>query len=279
MDLLIRSQGNGAGRARLGGKTYTPRGMLLSTGEASPSRPSLLARLLVLRLGDQLDWERLTPAQNQARQGTHAATMAAFIQWLAPRLDEVRQQHAHRVSEHRRGFDIEGLHRRTGDALAQSFGALTVLADWMTEIHVLSPRKKRSFLAVVEDRLRACARDQLEVQIAQDPAALFLARLRDAITSGEAHISGRGPAVGSRIGFDRDGIAMLDPAVALRVARCGPPAEALAISPRRLGAALHTRGALARVDTRGDRVRFQVRVVEPGVGERRLVWALAPGVL
>ena len=279
MDLLIRSQGNGAGRARLGSKTYAPRGMLLSTGEASPSRPSLLARLLVLRLGDQLAWERLTHAQHQAQQGTHAAMMAAFIQWLAPRLDEVRRQHAALVTDHRRVFDIEGLHRRTGHALAQCFGALTLFTDWMVEIDVLSARKKRSFLAVVQDRLRACAQDQLEVQIAQDPAALFLARLRRAVASGDAHISRRGPAVGTRIGFLRDGTPMLDPAAALRVARSGEPAEALAISPRCLGSALHARGALARVDTRGDRIRFQVRVVEPGAGERRLVWALAPGVL
>lgn len=279
MDLLIRSQGNGAGRARLGGKTFTPRGMLLSTGEASPSRPSLLARLLVLRLGDQLNWAQLDRCQHEAGRGTHAAMMAAFIRWLAPRLDEIRDCHAALVAEHRRRFDLDGLHRRTSDAIAQGFGALIALTNWMCEVAVLSPTKRRSFLAVVEDRLRACARDQLEVQIAQDPAALFLARLRGAITSGEAHISRRGTPGGVCIGFDHDGISMLDPAVALRVARCGSPAEALAISPRRLGAALHTRGALARVDTRGDRVRFQIRVVEPGVGERRLVWALAPGVL
>jgi hypothetical protein len=63
MDRLLRAQGNGSGRARLGQASYYPRGLVVSTGEAVPSGKSLVARMVVLRMGDALDWERLTVLQ------------------------------------------------------------------------------------------------------------------------------------------------------------------------------------------------------------------------
>jgi len=93
---LIRSQGNASGRARLTSdgqrKEADPsRGIILITGEDLPSGASIRARLLVLTLrkGD-VAGERLSLCQADAAKGMYARSTAAFITWVASRLDRLR---------------------------------------------------------------------------------------------------------------------------------------------------------------------------------------------
>src|SRR5262249_48001427 len=92
-DRLLRAQGNRAGRGRLRrdaafAPTYAPRGLIASTGEDVPEGESLAARLVVVHVGAaDVDWHQLTAAQRDASDGCYAAALAAFIQWVAARVE------------------------------------------------------------------------------------------------------------------------------------------------------------------------------------------------
>lgn len=281
MDRLLRGQGNGAGRARLGQPSYYPRGLIASTGEAAPSGKSLLARMVVLRMGDALDWDRLTVLQQQARAGVHASCMAGFLRWLAPRLDDVRTWMRGRIHEVRPMFEIDGVHRRTSDALANLEAAFAVFLMFGVKVGALDPHAAEALLTAGHERLLQCLQDQLAVQQDNDPATMFVSRLRQLIENGDAKIVNlHDPSTVTServIGWTKDGSTYLDPAASLAAAQSGDRCEALACSEGQIAAACHRAGLLGRVDTRGDRLRFKIRLVV--TGSRRQVLALAPGVL
>ena len=91
-DRIFRGAGNRAGRGRMRSDgslqlEKPPRAFIVSTGEEVPHGHSLRARLVVLELapGD-VRWDHLTTCQQLASNGVFASTMAAFIQWLAPKM-------------------------------------------------------------------------------------------------------------------------------------------------------------------------------------------------
>jgi hypothetical protein len=97
-DRLLRAAANGAGRGRLKSDTslrpaHPPRALILATGEEKPPGESLIARMLLIEVtpGD-IDPKRLSACQRDAAGGRYAQAMAGYIQWLAPRLDQVRAE-------------------------------------------------------------------------------------------------------------------------------------------------------------------------------------------
>ncbi len=89
-DRVLRAQGNHAGRQRMRAdgslrSPRSPRGMIIATGEDTPRGVSLRARLFVTEVGpSDVNLERLTVCQSEARSGVYAKAMAAYVQWLAP---------------------------------------------------------------------------------------------------------------------------------------------------------------------------------------------------
>ena len=87
---LIRSQGNLSGRGRLRSDltdrpAYTPRGLIISTGEQHPPGQSILARILLVGLErSSVDVRMLTEAQRTATRLPHA--MTGYLTWLAPQV-------------------------------------------------------------------------------------------------------------------------------------------------------------------------------------------------
>jgi hypothetical protein len=88
-DRIIRAQGNNSGRQRMwaDGKlrpTKTPRGLIISTGEDTPTGQSLRARMLILEVGTETTiWKNLSIAQANAAKGLYAAAMSGYLQWLS----------------------------------------------------------------------------------------------------------------------------------------------------------------------------------------------------
>ncbi len=88
---LLRAVGNRGGRQRLSGdlterQTYTPRCLLISTGEFLPTGQSLAARYLVAEVKrNDIDLERLGEAQRSRH--LLAQAMSAYILHLAPELE------------------------------------------------------------------------------------------------------------------------------------------------------------------------------------------------
>jgi hypothetical protein len=87
---LLRSQGNLAGRGRLRADlterpSYSPRGLIIATGEQHPPGQSILARMLVIHIErSDVNLLALSQAQQMAARLPHA--MAGYVTWLAPQM-------------------------------------------------------------------------------------------------------------------------------------------------------------------------------------------------
>src|SRR6185295_3161976 len=87
-DRVIRSQRNQAGRQRMSPDgslrpAKIPRGLIVATGEDVPAGHSLRASMLILEMGDALDWDFLSRTQQLGAEGVYAKTMAGYVRWLA----------------------------------------------------------------------------------------------------------------------------------------------------------------------------------------------------
>src|SRR5262249_28728865 len=64
-----------------------PRGLIVSTGEATPRGESLRGRMLVIEVRKEpadMNWRKLSECQRAARRGEYARGLSGFLQWLAP---------------------------------------------------------------------------------------------------------------------------------------------------------------------------------------------------
>jgi hypothetical protein len=118
-DRLLRAAANAAGPGRLKSDTslrpaQPPRALIPSTGEEKPSGESLIALMFLAEVapGD-IDPKRLSVCQRNADSGLYAQATAGYIQWLAPRLDQMRAEMNWARSRYREQAAHEGLHRRT----------------------------------------------------------------------------------------------------------------------------------------------------------------------
>lgn len=122
---LIYQAGNRSGRGRLAPDltarpNYYPRGLILSTGEVllPGQRQSATARYLGVELDPKktpIDKARLTAAQAEA--GLYAGAMAAYLEDLAPRLDEA-QEEMRALFECYRGAFQNGGHARLPEIMS-----------------------------------------------------------------------------------------------------------------------------------------------------------------
>ncbi|MCP4708058.1 MAG: DUF927 domain-containing protein, partial [Planctomycetes bacterium] len=124
-DRILRAQGNRSGRQRMRSNatlrpTKPPRGLILSTGEDVPRGQSIRARMLILELGlNYLDWGLLTQCQGHAADGLFAQSMSAFIQWLAPQYESIKNRMPQEIAEFRLSATQSNQHKRTPEIIAE----------------------------------------------------------------------------------------------------------------------------------------------------------------
>lgn len=212
---VIRSQGNGQGRRRMGpdGKLrppMDPRGSLLSTGEDRVSRASANYRTLGSWF-DKDDTARgatgtvdkgvLTECQADADAGLYAASMSAFVRWLAPRYETIRDALPVRAMELRALATRPGDHGRTPDIVADLAAGFDVFLDFATDTGAIPTREADRVRRVVWDGLMdAAAEMRADHQDGADPADLFVQLIAAALSSNRAFL------VDSKTGGDPDGI-------------------------------------------------------------------------
>lgn len=196
---LFRSVGNQAGRGRrncdMSAKpAYHPRGLIVATGEDLPRGASLLGRLLIIevRRGD-VDLGALSRLQDAARDGRLAECLAAFLQWLAPRMDDLKSTLPALTRRLRDTAIADGYfrsHPRAPDMFASLQAGVETFLDFAYETRALAgcaaahdlPRR-------VETALRLAFQAQGEYIAEQDEVARFLALLRACLASGNAHVA------------------------------------------------------------------------------------------
>src|SRR5262249_33721084 len=102
MERLIRAHAQESGRGRLSSnirerEVYYPRGALASSGEGIPEGHSLRARMWIVDVAEgDIDENKLAVLQAKAAQGLMAQAMAAYVQWMAGRFEELRRRFVER---------------------------------------------------------------------------------------------------------------------------------------------------------------------------------------
>ncbi|MHB1524617.1 MAG: DUF3854 domain-containing protein [Candidatus Dormibacteria bacterium] len=304
-DRLLRAQGNTAGRQRLRADgslrpAKPPRGLILSTGEDVPRGQSLRARLLILEAsaGDFGPPPPVNPAlterQRDAAEGLYAASMAAFLAWLAPQYETIHSKLAAERSELREHAAGDGQHARTPGIVADLALGLRYLLDFAAAAGAIDAAKRAALWERGWAALCEAGAAQVEHGRAADPVGQFLRLLSAALASGRAHVAAAdgcspetpsawgwrreevrdGPAwrpQGRRVGW-LDGEALyLEPEASYAAAQgmAGEQGESLSVSPRTLWKRLRERGLLASWDER--RQRNTIRRKLEGVEAREVL--------
>jgi hypothetical protein len=200
-DRILRGQANGQSRGRMtwgqGGvleaaTQYKPRGLTIVTGEDIPTGTSLRARNLILELkrGD-LRRDKLMPLNQAAENGVLANGMSAYIQWLAPRLEDVQAWHRVRSQQH----DLElskilpdTTHGQTLNATADLLASLEVWLSFALETGSMTQDQAGALLDRADNALVTVAMLQTAHQSASDPVTRFIELLVAVLSSGKAHL-------------------------------------------------------------------------------------------
>lgn len=296
---LLRAQGNRSGRGRLRPdgtlrSVKAPRGLVLSTGEDIPGGHSIRARTFVLDVAsEQMDWDLLTNCQKDAAAGLYARAMAGFLQWLAPRYDEVPQHRHSRIQVLRDQAAASTVHRRTPTIVAELAFGLEQFVTFARETAVLSEDEANQLWSRGWAALGVAAAAQAGHLMAQDPVQRFLELLRSAISSGAAHVASEdggepgAPVVwgwrahagwqpqGVRVGWLRDDDLFLDPDTAYKAAEGMSTLDGLSVTSRTLWKRMNERGVLVRVPSRRETLKVRVTLG----GARRSVLHLKASTL
>jgi hypothetical protein len=199
---LFRAQGNNSGRQRMRPDgtlrpTRSPRGLILSTGEDTPTGQSIRARLEVLEVSaGEINTERLSACQRDASAGLLAQSMSAFVAWLAPQYgqeqqalhDQVKQLRAQSLLDaNAHGYGVA--HRRTPEITANLAAGYSLFLRFAVESSAITAAEvkqlwNRGWSALIEAEAQ-----QGQHQAANEPARRFIELLAASIASGKAHVA------------------------------------------------------------------------------------------
>jgi Domain of unknown function (DUF927) len=261
-DRFIRAQGNNAGRSRLRADatlrhTKSPRGLALSTGEDTPRGHSTRARMSVSELGpNDMNWERLTQSQHDARNGMYEKAFAAYVQWVAARHDRLLASLPSTFAELRAAASRSAAHKRTPEVVAHLAVGVQTFLRFAQSCQALSKPDAEALWRRCWLALGAIAREQSEQQRSEEPASRFMALLNASLSSGAAQLAcckdgwTRNDARGVLIGWLNGDSIFLEPETAFaavqRFAR--DQGDAITIGAKTLWKRMNGQGLLARHD-------------------------------
>jgi hypothetical protein len=213
IDRTFRGQGNSAGRDRMSAdtslrRTKYPRGSLVSTGEDNPFVQSIAARVLVLAVGPtDVKFAKVTECQADADAGVYALVMAAYVQWLASRYDEILAAKTKRVAELRAEFTKASLHKKTPGIIAELMFGFDTFVEFAVDVNAIKAVKANEMREAVRTALINAADAQSRVQRGLDPVQQFEELLIAALTAGHAHVAttNGGLPLGGEVWGWRDG--------------------------------------------------------------------------
>lgn len=196
---FVRNTGNKGGRDRLNSDLSSKpapynRSMSIITGEDLPKGQSLLGRLLVLEMArTDVDDNQLTKLQQAAAGQRLAGLMSSYIQWLASRMDQLKQCFPKFVHEYRDKAIQDGLatsHPRAPELYANMVVGAETFLDFLQDAGISSERVN-VLQADIEAGLRQVFSEQGAYQAEQDEVKRFIDLLKAAFSSGNCHIAER----------------------------------------------------------------------------------------
>lgn len=279
---IFRGSANGASRDRLTQRlelrpSKPSRCLIIGTGEEAPRGESLNARMWVIPVTEddtgrgRMDLARLTAAQKAAREGKLAHAMRAYIEYLTPKYERIRDGLRDRVSKYRdkAAGAIGKCHARTPAIIGSLYVGFDTFIDAALEHKAISlaeadAYRERAWLALV-----SAGAAQAQSQASQEPAHRFIELVMAAVSAGKAWVAARkAPQIsegecshryawfhgtsdkGLRVGwFDGDD-AYLDPDASYKAAcEMSVDGSGISISLETLKRRLKDQGLLASTDT------------------------------
>jgi Putative cell wall binding repeat len=195
---FLRGTGNSAGRGRRKANMEampTPynRSLTISTAEDLPRGVSLLGRLLVLELGrDDVDNATLSKLQHAANAGQFAGLMSAYLQWLAPRMDQLKNDLPKSIEQFRNSIIQSGFassHPRAPEIFSNLLVGFETFLEFLEESQAITAEQSKVLLTTNEDHLQSAFAEQSAYLVEQDEVEKFLQLLRSALSSGNGHIA------------------------------------------------------------------------------------------
>jgi hypothetical protein len=291
---LFRAAGNQQGRSRMLGKglqqAHPPRALLLATGEAVPQGKSIRARLLIIEVAaGEVDLLTLSECQQAGVDGHLAASMRAFLCWIAGRYEEFQQRLQTRSREIRSQGRGRAVHARLPAALADLQSGWEIWLDFAVEMGAIGAEQRVELEQRCDRALQELAVLQARYYQPSDPAHRFVRLLQAALVCGRAHVANHRGEVpespdawgwrpksrglrlaprGTRIGWVKGSDLFLDPAASYQIAQTIAGAERLRVSQQTLHHRLRESGLLASVDQ--GRQMVQVRRTVEGYSRQVL---------
>ncbi|PVV83527.1 toprim domain-containing protein [Dehalogenimonas alkenigignens] len=193
---VIRSQGNRQGRGRMNKDTstrgnYIPRGLLITSGEQTPSGHSHTARIFTVPLErDQVNLDMLTEAQRHRRRYGYA--MAAYLAWLQPNWLERKLELRSRFNEIRAELldsaKAKGIHPRLPDVIAMMQLGLANGAKFALEIGAIDQDTHDTLCSDGMQCFIDLAAEQGGRVEEERPARRFVEALQSSINMGSAYL-------------------------------------------------------------------------------------------
>lgn len=194
LDMIARAQYNGSGARRLardgsmGRGEAPPRSLMVVTGEVLPRHHSLRTRLIVAEMTGRLS-ANLAAHKLKAREGVYEGTMAAFLQWLAPRYAEVQRGLPERTTRIVEGLRVvDAKDDRTLALLAEIAVGVSMFLEFAADVG-LRPDVVASIKADTWRVLKTSLAAQQAHQQEEEPGQRFIRLIANVLQSGRAHVT------------------------------------------------------------------------------------------
>ena len=194
-DRLLRAQGNRSGRSRMRADgtlraEYYPRGIIVSSGEDIPKGQSVRARALILEISPgNIDFSKLTKIQRMAADGLFAQSMAGYIKWLAPQMDDLKESLPKRRLELRdMARQSDFAHNRTPDIVASLMVGFEMFLKYAWDSKAIDDCESEDLRIRAWRAIGEAAQSQASHQVGEEPASRFIDLLSAALTTGNAHV-------------------------------------------------------------------------------------------
>ncbi|OPX91940.1 MAG: hypothetical protein A4E53_00620 [Pelotomaculum sp. PtaB.Bin104] len=188
---ILRMYGDRTGRSRMRAdtnlqQTYAPRSLCCATGEDCPdSGQSTTARFLAVDLKrDDIDIKLL--GELQANTGKLSQSMRGYLEWLAPRLDDVPEKLKKWFVQYRQKATEGKQHARLPEVVSWLFMGLVSGLDYAKHTGAINEEIKKSIQGAGWQVLMRLAEQQSRRIVDERPAIKFLAIISELLVSGAA---------------------------------------------------------------------------------------------
>ena len=200
-DYLVTASADQMGRSRLTPDAtekaaYHPRCMVLITGEYIPDQSaSTLGRLLVIEMTrDDVDWSNMSRLQDMAAQGRYCEAITHFIQWLAPKIPELKRTFRKTLQTARddalqSSDKFASSHPRVGDIYGSMKCASDLYLDFALEVGAIGKITAQEHSETIDRALKSAIRSQSQFQKDSNEVEVFFSLLRSCFAGGECHVS------------------------------------------------------------------------------------------